>query len=124
MRHTDDKKRRLVLFALFSFAVFLLTACATLQQKGYHGLLMRGSIIETSDSGVYVCLGKKDGATVGQELDVYKIKAAPHTKGGFQFTREKTGNIRIIEIVDDHFAKAVIVSGKADINAIVELTSP
>ena len=86
--------------------------------------MMRGSIVETSDYGVYLCIGKKDGAAVGQVLEVFNIKVSPHPKGGPQFIRENTGSVRITEIVDDHFAKAVVVTGKADINSIVELKSP
>jgi hypothetical protein len=122
MRHAGDKNRRLMFFMLFSFAVFLLAACATLQQKGYHGLLMRGNIIETSDSGVYLCIGKKDGASVGQELHVYKVTYTGQPKA-LSFKREKTGKAKIVEIIDEHFAIAVVVSGTAVKNNIVELES-
>jgi hypothetical protein len=89
-------------------------------QKVYHGFWMKGSIIETSDSEVYLCIGSKDGASVGQELDVYQIiktksKATP-------FRRAHTGRVKINEIVDEHFAKATVISGKAEKNDIVELT--
>jgi hypothetical protein len=105
---------------LATFVIFLMSSCATVGQKVYHGFLMKGSIIETSDSEVYLCIGSKDGASVGQELDVYKIiqrqsKTTP-------FRRERTGKIKITEIIDEHFAKATVTSGKAEKNDIVELT--
>jgi len=83
---------------------------------------MKGSIIETSDSEVYLCIGSKDGASVGQELDVYKTtqrqsKVTP-------FRRVLTGKVKITEIIDEHFAKATVISGKAEKNDIVELTGP
>ena len=91
-------------------------------QKVYHGFLMKGSIIEISDSEVYLCIGRKDGASVGQELDVYKII---NTKPkAIAFKREHTGKVKITEIVDEHFAKAMVISGKAEKNDIVELTGP
>jgi hypothetical protein len=103
---------------LVAFVIFLMASCATV----YHGFLMKGSIIETSDSEVYLCIGSRDGASVGQELDVYKIiqrqsKATP-------FRRVLTGKVKITEIVDEHFAKATVISGKAEKNDIVELIRP
>lgn len=107
---------------LATFVIFLMSSCATVGQKVYHGFLMKGSIIETSDSEVYLCIGSRDGASVGQELDVYKIiqrqsKATP-------FRRVLTGKVKITEIVDEHFAKATVISGKAEKNDIVELIGP
>jgi len=103
---------------LATFVIFLMFSCATV----YHGFLMKGSIIETSDSEVYLCIGSKDGASVGQELDVYKIiqrqsKVTP-------FRRVLTGKVKITEIIDEHFAKGTVISGKAEKNDIVELTGP
>ena len=101
---------------LVTFVILLTFSCATV----YHGFLMKGSIVEGSNSDVYLCIGSKDGAAVGQELDVYKIlqrqsKATP-------FRRVQTGRVRITEIIDEHFAKAMVISGKSEKNDIVELS--
>ena len=101
---------------LVTFVAFLMFSCATV----YHGFLMKGSIVEASDSDVYLCIGSKDGAFVGQELDVYKINAV--TRARPTFKRVHTGKVKITEIVDEHFAKATVISGKAEKNDIVELT--
>ncbi len=82
-------------------------------------IIMKGSIIETSDSEVYLCIGSKDGASVGQELDVYKIVRV--TRARPTFRREHTGKVKITEIIDEHFAKATVISGKAEKDDIVEL---
>ena len=111
-----------VSLVLATFIVFLMTSCATVGQKVYHGFLMKGSIIEASDSQVYLCIGSKDGASVGQELDVYKIIKTKSK--GTPFKRVLTGKVKITEIVDEHFAKATVISGKAEKNDIVELTRP
>ena len=103
---------------LATFVIFLIVSCTTV----YHGYLMKGSIIEASGSEVYLCIGSRDGASVGQELDVYRI---PETKPeALHFTRVYTGKVRITEIIDEHFAKATVISGKAEKNDIVELTRP
>jgi hypothetical protein len=100
------------------FMVILLTSCATMG-KAYHKYLMKGSIIETYDSDIYLCIGSNDGAEVGQELDVYKIRTISKARSTFQ--REHAGKVKITEIVDEHFAKAKVISGKAEKNDIVEL---
>jgi hypothetical protein len=83
---------------------------------------MKGSIIEASESEVYLCIGSRDGASVGQELDVYKILQT-RPKPTF-FSRVQTGKVKITEIIDEHFAKATVISGKAEKNDIVELIRP
>jgi hypothetical protein len=101
---------------LATFVIFLTFSCATV----YHRFLMKGSIIEASDSEVYLCIGSKDGASVGQELDVYKVIRG--TRARPTFRREHTGKVKITEIIDEHFAKATVISGKAEKDDIVELT--
>lgn len=100
------------------FMIILLTSCATMD-KAYHKYLMKGSIIETYDSDIYLCIGSNDGAEVGQELDVYKIRTISKARSTYQ--REHTGKVKITEIVDEHFAKAKVISGKAEKDNIVEL---
>jgi hypothetical protein len=96
---------------------------------------MRGSIVDISGSHVYLCIGSNDGAAVGQELHVYKIVQTSTSSTG-QIAREGrvprnpvyskqfTGKVKIIEIVDEHFAKAEVISGKAELNDVVELVTP
>ncbi len=98
-----------------TFVIFLMFSCAPV----YHGFLMKGSIIEASNSDIYLCIGSKDGASVGQELDVYKI--IQRTSKATPFRRVHTGKVKITEIIDEHFAKATVISGKAEKNDIVEL---
>ncbi len=95
--------------------IFLMISCATV----YHGYLMKGSIVDASDSEVYLCIGSKDGAAVGQELNVYKIIRV--TRARPTFRREYAGKVKITEIIDEHFAKATVISGKAEKDDIVEL---
>jgi hypothetical protein len=84
---------------------------------------MRGSVVETTGGGVYVCIGTHDGAKVGQELDVHRIDVigSGNPKAPPKFKRKHVGRVRIAEIVDEHFANATILSGEAMKNDIVEL---
>jgi hypothetical protein len=106
-------------FVLLSLIVTI-SACAG-WQRIYHGVMMKGSIIETSGSEYYLCIGKKDGASVGQELNVYKIISTTTNPKVPLFRREYIGKVKITEIFDEHFAKAILISGKAEKNNIVEL---
>jgi len=115
------KMRGWVYMGSFMLMVILLTSCATMG-KAYHKYIMKGSIIETSADGVYLCIGTKDGAKVDQELDVYKIITISHARSTFQ--RVHVGKVKITEIIDEHFAKAKVISGKAEKNDIVELSAP
>jgi hypothetical protein len=106
---------------LATFVIFLIVACATI----YHGSLTKGSVIEAFNSGVYLYIESKDGASVGQELNVYKAimytqeqLAIPASKG------VQTGKVKITEILDKHLAKAVVISGKARKGDVVELVRP
>lgn len=101
---------------LATSVIFLMASCATV----YHGFLMNGNVIEASNYDVYLCIGSKDGASVGQELDVYKV--IPVTRARPTFRREHTGKVKITEIIDEHFAKATVISGKAEKDDIAELT--
>lgn len=121
---THGKIRNLVYMLSITSLVILLTSCAGTWQKVYHGTLMKGSIIETYDSEIYLCIGSKDGASVGQELDVYKIIAFTKTRPRPSPKRELIGKVKITEIIDEHFAKAKVISGKAEKHDIVELSAP
>jgi hypothetical protein len=59
---------------------------------------------------------------VGQELDVYKVIRV--TRARPTFRPEHTGKVKITEIMDEHFARATVISGKAEKNDIVELVLP
>jgi len=114
-------RKRLLFVALIILGLFTMVSCAAInQQQAYHSVVMKGSIIHTTDTGVYLCIGKKDGAIVGQELDVYEITFTGQPKAP-SFKREKIGKVKITEIVDEHFATATVISGKANKNNIVEL---
>ncbi len=95
------------------------SGCAT-AQHGYHGYWMRGSVVHKGDDGVVLCIGTKDGAAVGQELDVYTVQVSGSPKAP-KMTKSKVGRVKIEAIVDEHFAKASVVSGDVMTNHIVEL---
>lgn len=89
-----------------------------------HTVFMRGQILEVQDSTIVVCIGEADGASVGQELDVVhhsRVRTGP--KGVGRYKREVIGKVRIDTIVDEHYAEATVISGKAGQNDSIELAT-
>jgi len=115
-------KPNFIIMSLSIVALFIMTSCAGLE-KVEHKYIMKGSILESTSEGIYLCIGSADGATVGQELNVYKFIKIPGSGKPPQanFRREETGKVKITEIVDEHYAKAKVLTGEAKENSIVEL---
>ena len=88
-----------------------------------HEYMMRGQILEIETGNVVVCVGKKDGAEVGQVLDVVRhVPASPHAKNaGPRFRREDVGTVKITSLFDEHYATAKVVKGSPKVNDTVEL---
>ncbi|TAL36701.1 MAG: hypothetical protein EPN93_07715 [Spirochaetes bacterium] len=92
--------------------------------KAYHKYIMRGAILDARGNEVDLCIGTRDGAKVGQELEVYAIEGRvtrANPSAVPEYRRIKTGVVRITAIYDEHYAQAVIVSGKAEKNAMAEI---
>lgn len=124
MRSTFRVAASVVLAAMVVGSLLGAPSCAPFR-RAYHARVMRGSIIDRTPSGIYLCIGSEEGARVGQVLTVYRIskerfrdhKDTP----GLSFSRTPTGTLRITEILDEHFAVAVMVSGEAEVGSVVEL---
>ncbi len=117
--------RIIFLFISIVCGSIFIAGCAH-NSRTYHEYIMRGSILDKTDKEIYLCIGSKDGAQVGQKFDVYKLVKEPfHYKAKaittWTYKKIKTGIVKIIEIVNEHFAKAVIISGTAEKDFIVEL---
>jgi hypothetical protein len=122
---TMDKTTQRTGAAAAAVLLALLAGCSTMQAAG-HKYLMRGQVIEASGGTVYLCVGTADGAKKGQQLSAYHFVPGrrPSSKGsGPTFTREKTGTVEIIEIVDEHYANAKVLSGDVNEGNLVELDS-
>jgi len=119
--YAKTSPKRTVSLILVTFVIFLMFSCARI----YHAYLMKGNILEASDSDVYLCIGSKDGASVGQELNVYKVIMNPQEPLARRASKGvQTGKVKITEIFDNRIAKATVISGKAEKGDIVELVHP
>ncbi len=101
------------------FIIGLLTACAG--STSYHKYLMRGQVVDVDKNEVVLCIGTEDGAETGQELAVYRVTSDNYEEGQPSYRRERTGEITIDSIIDNHFARASVNSGDVKPHDIVEL---
>lgn len=101
----------------------MLGATPALAQSIGHTFFMRGSIVDTDSKGTVVCIGKADGAEVGQKLDVYRVVTHPGPSKGAAptFHRQLVGHVTIDHVFDDHFAHVSVADGKPAKHDLVEL---
>lgn len=118
---------KIIAAIVFSFA--LLSGCAGLKNVE-HQLFMSGQILKVMDNKqVYLCIGTKHGAHIGQELTVYrntpitsyKPSEYPSNAPKMLFDRKEVGKITIAEIVNEHYSIAKVNSGEIMVNDTVEL---
>ncbi|WP_371422561.1 hypothetical protein [Tardiphaga sp.] len=115
--------KKSVMIALAGMSLF---GAAPVSAQGIgHSFFMRGSIVESSANSTVVCIGKADGAEVGQTLEVYRVVNHPgpaSSKGaGTPFHRQRIGKVTIDHVYDDHFAHVTITEGRPAKYDIVEL---
>lgn len=115
-------KPNFIIMSVSIVALFIMTSCASVEKAG-HSYIMRGQVLESTSAGVYLCIGSADGAAVGQEYKVYKFQKMPVSAKSAQpnYKKEETGSVKITDIVDEHYAKAKVLSGDVKENYIVEL---
>lgn len=121
-RAKQPLRRHALLAAVLLTALVGVTAAAS-EGSFRHGFVMRGQILESEARSVVVCVGKQDGAEVGQVLDVVRhVRAKAPSKGAPpHFRRDQVGTVRITSLFDDHYATAEIVKGSPKVNDTVEL---
>lgn len=100
-----------------------LGAAPTFAQGIGHSFFMRGTIVGQDTNGTVVCIGKADGAEVGQTLEVYRVVYHPGpSKGqGPTYHRQAVGHVTVDHIYDDHFAHVTVKDGAPAKHDIVEL---
>jgi hypothetical protein len=109
---------------MISLAGISMLAASPLFAQGIgHSFFMRGSIVGTDPKGTVICIGKADGAEVGQSLEVYRVinHPGPIKGAATPFHRQRVGSVKIDHVFDDHFAHVTVVDGKPAKNDIVEL---
>lgn len=103
--------------------ISMLGASPVLAQGIGHTFFMRGSIVGADAQGTIVCVGRKDGAKVGQTLEVYRNVPVPgpNKVGAAPFRRQLIGHVQVNHIYDDHYAHVTVQDGQPKKHDIVEL---
>lgn len=121
-------RRAWILTLAVAFVASLVAQGVRAQESGtkpgpYHRYLMKGNLVEVDKSEVYLCVGTRDGAAAGQQIDVFRYTRdrSKNPKSGLRFHREKVGRIEILEVVDEHFARARVLDGELREGDIAEL---
>ncbi len=102
------------------FLISSALACASFS-KFYHKYGMRGNVVDVKEEVVVICIGDRDGAEPGQKLEVFRTKAIDTGTDDVYYQREEVGSIRITSVIDEHYAKAQILSGQVQKYDMVEL---
>lgn len=100
------------------FLAVSLLACSA-GQAVYHGVLMKGHVVDQDESGPVICIGSEDGARVGQTMTVYHNERNPVQKTATPIIRTEAGRIEIVQIFDAHYARAKVLKGQIRIGDTV-----
>jgi hypothetical protein len=112
-----NKISKLMVVAVFGLIV---SGCANSDFS--HEYLMRGQVISTSSNNTVVCVGLNDGAEVGQELIAYRFFPTVFGGEGDEiFERRNVGKVKIEKIIDEHYAKVIVVEGDVQKHDMVQL---
>ena len=121
MSSRSSSRRSVVLVlaaALLAAPTFSLAGPQTL----YHSWIMRGQVLSQESGKVVLCIGKRDNAEVGQELEVIRQSVIPGAKRTYpNIRRETVGKVRINRIFDEHYSEAEVIQGEPKVNDTVEL---
>ena len=100
----------------------ILSGCAT-NSPAYHSHIMQGQVLAVDENTLTVCIGKRDGAKVGQVLVVVRHvqQSSSPKSNGPGFRREEVGSARIATVFDEHYATAEVLDGQPKVSDVAEL---
>lgn len=89
-------------------------------QSVYHKAIMKGRVVSATGNEGVICIGSKDGAEVGQVWKTARIEIRGTGKTS-KHIWVPAGSVKIVEIVDEHFAKVSAIDGKLEVDYVAEL---
>ena len=112
-----NKISKVMVLVVFSV---VLAGCANSDFS--HKYLMRGQVIASSSDNIVVCVGLDDGATVGQELIAYRFFETNFSGEGDEiYERRNIGKVKIVKIINEHYAKVSVIEGNVKKHDMVQL---
>lgn len=124
IHRTSRGNRRLSRMLVIALTAALLSACAGTQF--HHDYIMRGQVVSVKENDTLICIGNAKGISAGQRLKAYRIiSGSPiydqDEYSDFDFDIEYVGEIEVVTIINEHFAKATIKSGSVTKHDMIEL---
>jgi hypothetical protein len=118
-------KSKLFFSAFLALLLLVQGGCSRMESEK-HKHLMKGQILDVVDNSVYLCIGSKDGAEAGDQFTVYRFERVVNPNPDYSperpyYKREAVGRIKIVEVFEEHMAKAIILSGEAKPDYFVEM---
>lgn len=109
---------------LAAVVIGFVAGCSNIQGVR-HNYIMRGQVVEIAGNDAVICVGSADGAKVNQELIAYglsKREVDVLDEDPVLWERIPVGAVRIERVIDEHFAKARVVSGTVSVHDVIELS--
>lgn len=107
-------------FPLVLAITLLLGGCANSQF--YHDSFMSGVVAEVKDKEALVCISGRPDVQPGTVLEVFTLRqgsnAVFHDNWGYQ--RLLSGQVKVTEVVDEHFAKVTLIKGRIRKHDMIE----
>ena len=119
INRTVNTNRRRFGWLVGLVAAMALTGCAG--DSAIRHQFMQGQVLSVDANEIVVCIGKRDGAHDGQVLNVIRHFAEMAIVEGAPFSRAQVGQVRIVDVYDDHYARVSIVTGEVKTGDMVEL---
>lgn len=119
INHTISKRRRRCGWLVGLVAATALAGCAG--DSAIRHQFMQGQVLSVDANEIVVCIGKRDGAHDGQVLNVIRHSQTNRSPKAPPFSRAQVGQVRIVDVYDDHYAHVSIVTGEAKTGDMVEL---
>ncbi len=118
----SSRSRARALHGIFILGLITLSGCAT-TSPAHHRYMMQGQVLSVDGRTLMVCIGDRDGAQVGQVLDVVRHVQRPLSPKSSTpiFGREEVGVVRVASILDEHYSTAEVLKGDPKVNDTVEL---
>jgi hypothetical protein len=108
------------IFTILAISLVFLSGCAS---QVYHDYIMSGQVVDVDGKEVVVCVSDTDGLKTHDVFNVYRTvyDSGATSEGESGYSREFVGKIRLGEKQDQHFAKAIVLSGDLIRYDMVEL---
>jgi hypothetical protein len=114
-----SSRRRSLGWLIGIVAATALAGCAS--DSAIRHQFMQGQVLASDANEIVVCIGKRDGAENGQVLNVIRHVQKVGKPKSSPFGREDVGQVRIVDVYDEHYAHVAIITGEAKTGDMVEL---